>query len=82
MKQKDITLIIVVVFFSAVLSLLFSKLVISTPKNRHQQVEIVDPISDNFPDTDKKYFNEQSVDPTQIIRIGDSTNSQPFSTKN
>jgi len=82
MKQKDLTLFIVVIFFSVVLALIFSKLVISTPKNRHQQVEVIDPISANFPDADKKYFNEQSVDPTQIIHIGDSTNPEPFNTKN
>lgn len=82
MKQKDILLIVVVVFISALISFAMTKLLISTPKNRNQLVEVVQPISANFPDANKKYFNEQSIDPTQIIKIGDSSNPQPFSNKN
>lgn len=78
MKQKDIGLIITTVFFAVVIAVIFSKMVISSPKNRHQQVEVVEPISANFPEADKKYFNEQSVDPTRLIQIGDSSNPQPF----
>jgi len=78
MKQKDISLIVITIFFGAVLAVIFSKLVISTPKNRQQQVEVVEPISANFPDADKQYFNDQAVDPTRLIQIGDSSNPQPF----
>ena len=80
MKQKDIVLIIVVVFVSGVISLVLSNMLISSPKNRQEQVEVVEPISAEFdtPEKDDKYFNSQAIDPTQIIRIGDSNNQQPF----
>lgn len=81
MKQKDWVLIIVVVFISGVMSFLVSSLLISNPKNRHQKVEIVEKISSTFPEPDKKYFNSNSNDPTQLIRIGDNSNNTPFKTE-
>lgn len=78
MKQKDIMLIIVVAFISAVISITASKILISPAKNRQQKVEVVEPISASFNQPDKKYFNDQSVDPTQLITIGNNTNPQPF----
>ena len=78
MKQKDMLLIVIVVIVSATLSVFLTKALISTPKNRQQEVEIVDPISIDFPTPDKKYFNEKSIDPTQLIKIGNSSNKTPF----
>ena len=78
MKQKDIVLIIVVVFISAVFSLVVSSVLISSPKNRQQKVEVVDPITSDFKTPDSKYFNANSIDPTKLIQIGDSNNPQPF----
>lgn len=78
MKQKDIVLIIVVCFFSAIISFVASNMLISTPKNRQQKAEVVDKITDEFQQPDKKYFNETSINPTQTIRIGDAQNPTPF----
>jgi hypothetical protein len=79
MKQKDLALIIVVVFISAVFSLILSKQTIGSPKNRQTPVEVVHKISDSFQLPDKKYFNDNSIDPTQIIQIGnDNNNPAPF----
>jgi hypothetical protein len=78
MKQKDLAVIIVVVFISAMLSLFLSKLVIAPPKNRQTKVEVVEPITSEFKIPDKKYFNANSLDPTLLIQIGDSTNTSPF----
>lgn len=78
MKQKDIALIIVVAFVSAVLSMLLSNMLLSGPKNRQMTAEVVNPISDKFEEPNKKYFNENSVNPTKLIRIGDNTNNNPF----
>lgn len=69
MKQKDIALILVMVFISAVLSLIISRLVFSTPQNREQQAEVVDVITPDFSTPPPKYFNNQSVDPAQPISI-------------
>ncbi len=77
MKQKDIALIIVISAVSAVFALLVSNFTIGAPKNRQQTAEVVEKITSNFPTPDKKYFNAESIDPTQIIRIGNDTNVAP-----
>jgi hypothetical protein len=79
MKQKDIALIIVIVFVSGILSFFVSRLVFATPKTREQAVEVVDPISTDFPVPNSKYFNSNSIDPTQLIQIGANNNLSPFS---
>lgn len=74
MKQKDISLILVVVFVSAVFSLVISNIFISTPENRQEQVEVVGVISSDFPEVDKQFFNDQAINPTVIIKIGENQN--------
>jgi len=81
MKEKDIITIMVIVFFSAVISFFASNALISSPKNRQQKVEVVEKIGADFVRPDEKYFNNKAVNPTQKIQIGDNTNTTPFSTK-
>ena len=79
MKQKDIALIMVMVFVSAVLALIISRLIFSSPKNREQTAEVVDVITAEFPEPSSKYFNIDSINPTRQIRIGtDDPNPNPF----
>lgn len=79
MKQKDLALILVVVFMSAVLSLVVSKFIIASPESRSQEVEVVQPISADFEEPDKRFFNNNAFDPTQLITIGENQNPNPFS---
>lgn len=79
MKQKDVALIIVIVFLSAVVSLFASKAIFTSPKNRQQEVEVVQPITSNFPQPDSSYFNSSAIDPTQLINVGQNANTNPFS---
>ncbi len=79
MKQKDIAVIAFIVGISAFISILVSKTFISTPKNRQQKVEVVEKITSDFTRPDAKYFNKDSVNPTQTIQIGDNSNTKPFS---
>ncbi|MDB5171173.1 MAG: hypothetical protein JWO35_867 [Candidatus Saccharibacteria bacterium] len=79
MKQKDIALIVVIVFISAIASLVLSKLIFATPQNRQQQVEVVQPISANFSKPDTKYFNSEAFNPSKSITIGQNANPNPFS---
>jgi len=79
MKQKDIAAILVVVFVSAVISLFVSKAIFASPKNRQQQVEVVQSITADFPKPDDRYFNNQAFDPTKQITIGQNSNPDPFS---
>ena len=77
MKQQDIALIIVVVFISGVLSLVVSNTFISPPE-RTEEAAVVEPITTEFSEPSELYFNEQSINPTQTIRIDDSQNPNPF----
>jgi hypothetical protein len=78
-KQKDIALIIVIAAISAVVSFVVSNKLFVTPNNRQQQVEVVDAINPSFQTPDKKYFNNNSIDPTQNSQLGTSNNQDPFS---
>jgi len=81
MKQKDLALIIVMVFISATVSLVVSRLLFTSPKNRTQKAEKVDIISAEFTEPSRKYFNVDSINPTQQIQIGGNSNPNPFGTK-
>jgi len=78
MKQKDIALIAIVVFFSAIFSYFISNAVFASPDNRQEKVEIITPISSEFKTPDTRFFNETAIDPTQTITIGENANTDPF----
>ncbi|HEY5806252.1 MAG TPA: hypothetical protein VIS56_02590 [Candidatus Saccharimonadales bacterium] len=78
MKQKDFTLIFVMVFISAVMSLVVSRWLFSSPQNRSQTAENVDAIGPEFTEPSSKFFNADSVNPTQQIQIGGNSNPNPF----
>ena len=77
MKQKDLSIIIAVAVLSAIVSFLLSNKLFVTPENRQQKVEVVDAIVSEFDQPSTKYFNETSINPTQISQL-DSTNQTPF----
>jgi type II secretory pathway pseudopilin PulG len=78
MKQKDILLIVVVAVISAIASYFLSNIFFASPKNRQQQVEVVQSISPEFTQPDERYFNKNAFDPTQPITIGNNANADPF----
>ncbi len=78
MKQKDLTLILVMVFIGVIVALVVSRLIFSSPKNREQTVEVVDVISSEFSEPPARYFNAESTNPTQQIEIGTGNNPNPF----
>ncbi len=80
MKQKDVALIIVIVAISGIVSFFVSHLLFASPKSRQQKVQVVAPITTDFTTPSSKYFNSNSIDPTQNIQIGQGTNPAPFST--
>lgn len=82
MKQKDIALLIVIMAISIMISIFTSKLFFTIPKSRSEQVDVVPVITSNFPIPNSRYFNSNSIDPTQLINIGNSNNSTPFNTPN
>lgn len=78
MKRKDFLLIAVVIIISTAFALLLSSILIGSPKKNPQEAEIVEPISAQFPPADKHYFNDQAINPTKLITIGDNANPNPF----
>lgn len=78
MKQKDVALILILVFVSGVVSFLLSGWIFARPADRQQKAEVVDVITSDFSLPDSKYFNSNSIDPTQLIQIGNSNNPNPF----
>lgn len=78
MKQKDIALIIIVTFVSLVIALFVSNFLFSSTGSNSIEAEKVDSISSSFELPDKKYYNNESVNPTQIIRISGAKNEQLF----
>jgi hypothetical protein len=79
MKQKDVALVMVIAFISAIISFIVSDKIFVTPANRQQQVEVVDKVTPSFQTLDAKYFNSGSIDPTQNPTIGANNNQDPFS---
>jgi hypothetical protein len=79
MKQKDIALILIIVVVSGMMSFFVSRWLFVSPKDRQMKAEVVDAISTDFQQPNPSYFNPQSINPTQLVRIGDSANVSPFS---
>ena len=80
MKQKDIAVIGMIVFMSAIISFIISSKVFTGQKGK-LTAETVQPINDNFPPPDTHYFNSTTFDPTELITIGQSDNTDPFNSK-
>lgn len=78
MKQKDIALIIVVIFFSAIISFAITQMLFSTKGNKSLSAEIVEPINAEFKEPDKTVFNGDAINPTQLIQIGGEANQNPI----
>ena len=78
MKQKDIALIIVIGFVGLVFGFVMSNVIFGSRNKKDLKTDIVTAITPEFKEPSKKYFNKESIDPTQIIRIGENTNQTPF----
>ncbi len=78
MKKSDLTLIISITIVAVVIAVFVGNGFITTPKNRSQKVEVVDRFNTNFPAPDVRVFNDKALDPTKDIKIGPTTNDQPF----
>ncbi|HET7673129.1 MAG TPA: hypothetical protein VFK11_01290 [Candidatus Saccharimonadales bacterium] len=78
MKRKDILTIVIIAIFAAVFSVIISKIFFTSSKNRNLTAETVQSISPDFQEPDKEVFNDRAIDPTQLIKIGNTNNPQPF----
>ncbi|HUC87905.1 MAG TPA: hypothetical protein VMR95_02045 [Candidatus Binatia bacterium] len=82
MKQKLTMTIIIAAAISAFLSILIVKFTFGSSKASQRQVDSVPAISSNFPPFSSQVFTQDftssSIDTTQLITIGNSTNPVPF----
>lgn len=79
MKKKDFTLIFFVVLISATLSFALSAVIFGDPEANPVEVERTEVLNDDFILPDQAHFNDDSINPTQLIRIGgEESNESPF----
>ena len=83
MKRKEWVIIALVGIVSAIISFFISGALFGSPKKNPIKVPEVQKISSDFPvpQTDEnyqKFFNNTAFDPTQLIKIGNGSNTTPF----
>jgi hypothetical protein len=78
MKQNDIAALVLAVTLSLAGSWFLLNAIIPEPTTQESQVEVVDPISAEFPQPDPRVFAEGYINPTELIEIDNSDNQQPF----
>lgn len=82
-RQTTILVIALTAIVAALLSFVISDSLFGSPKRHPIYVPVVQKISPTFPlpQTDPTYqhfFNQQALDPTQLIQIGGNGNTAPF----
>ncbi len=78
MKKNDIAVIVAVGVFAAIFSLVLSNLLFTPKSTKELKAQKVDSISAGFDQPDKRYFNSESINPTQLIQIGENKSTTPF----
>jgi hypothetical protein len=78
MKSKDIYVIIIIGIISTVASLILSGFVIGGEDSRTETVKVIPVISSELNRPSQEYFNSDSINPTQLIRIGGEASPTPF----
>lgn len=77
MKKKDLILIVAVAIVASIFSFIISNFLI-TGGSKQLEAETVQKISSEFQSPDKNVFNEQAINPTKLIEIGNNNNQKPF----
>ena len=78
MKKNDLAVMAGVAVIAVIFSLILSNLLFTPKSTKDLKAQKIDAIKSAFEKPDKKYFNGESINPTQLIQIGDSPNTQPF----
>lgn len=78
MTKKDLGVLLAIAFFAVVFSMVLSNLLFTPKSAKELKAQKIDQIQSAFERPDKKYFNSESINPTQVIQIGDSPNAEPF----
>lgn len=78
MKKNDIALLILIASISLVVSFLLVKALFGEPQSAQTKVEKVEEISATLEEPSSRVFNNDAINPTVVIQIGDPSNQQPF----
>ncbi len=78
MRKNDLALMIVAGFVAGVFSFGLSQVMFGGQKKHNLKAEVVDPVSADFQKPDPNVFNENAINPTKLIQIGDGSNTNPF----
>lgn len=77
MKQQDIAILIIIVFFAGIFAFVISSKFV-TPSNQKLTAETVAPITSEFTLPSDKIFNINAINPTAHVEVGSNENDQPF----
>jgi hypothetical protein len=83
MKRNDKVLFVFVGIVAAIISLIVSSALFSSPAKRSTKAPVVEIVPTTFPDVknDSNYntfLNSKALDPTQPVQIGNTQNTTPF----
>lgn len=78
MKKSDIALLILVVSVSVVISYFVGQAVLGGSVAKPVEVETAEPISADIVEPSPDIFSSNAINPTVQIKIGETTNQQPF----
>lgn len=78
MKSKDIPIIVGVAIVAAIISYLIAGFAFGGKETENLSAPIIQPISSEFAEPDQAFFNNNSINPTKDIEIGENNNSTPF----
>jgi hypothetical protein len=83
MKQKDIMVLATIVIVAAVFSIIVAGKVFNSSDKHKLTAPEVSSIDSSFPNIRDEpayntVFNDNAIDPTQLIKIGTSQNDTPF----
>lgn len=78
MKKNDMAILIIVAAVAGIFSFAISQVAFGGAGKKNLSAEVVDPISADFQKPDTNVFNENAINPTKLIQIGDGSNTNPF----
>jgi capsular polysaccharide biosynthesis protein len=83
MKRREIIMVVIIGFFTAIIAFLLSTIIFKSPQHRSTKVPVAGSIDTNFPDIrhDSNYntiFNDKALDPAVPLNASTNPNNQPF----
>jgi len=82
MKQNDIILVVSTMIVGAIFAIIVTSTPILGSTSKNQEVTVVNSINTSFQTPSTLYLNNNSIDPTLLVQIGNNKNSQPFAPLN